>query len=96
MAIFNQSDMFYKDYSWTTVKGDDPKVSGEPDSTMFSRKEGYEVIYLINKCLTKWDFKFESSGQKLEKMIRNYLPSETRSQQNVYNWLSANWNNYYK
>lgn len=95
MAIYNKSDMVYTDYSWTAVGGDNPKVSGEPDSTLFSRKEGYEVVYLINKTLEKWDFKYASSGQKLEKMIRNHLPSDIRSQENVYAWLKSNWKNYY-
>lgn len=37
------------EYSWTAIPGDNPKVTGEPDSTRFSRNEGYEVIYLINE-----------------------------------------------
>lgn len=89
--IYNKTDMIYNDYSWTTVKGDDPKISGEPDSTLFSRKEGYEVLYMVNKCITKWDFKLVGSGQKIERLIRTLLPADVRSQNNVYNWLHTNY-----
>ena len=46
-----KSELQYK-YSWTAYGDDDPEVTGTPDSTMFSRREGYEVIYLINKLLS--------------------------------------------
>jgi len=94
MTRYNKSDMVYKDYSWTAIKGDDPKITGEPDSTLFNRHEGYEVLYMINKCMVKWEFHSVSSGQKIEKMIRLHLPSDTRSQKNVYDWLDRNYNNY--
>jgi hypothetical protein len=31
------------------MAGDNPKISGVPDSTLFNRNEGYEVLYLINR-----------------------------------------------
>lgn len=94
MAIYKKSEMVYNDYSWTAVNGDNPKISGEPDNTLLSRREGYEVLYFINKTLEKFGFKQVASGKKLEKMIREHLPSDTRSQKNVYDWLHANWNHY--
>lgn len=94
MAKFNKSDMVYNDYSWTAVKGDDPRISGEPDSTLFSRKEGYEVLYMINKCMDKWSWNGTSNGQKIERVIRLHLPSDVRGQKSVYDWLSANVNKF--
>ena len=49
MALMTKSDLEYDDYSWTAYGDDDPEVTGEPDSTLFNRNEGYEVLYLINK-----------------------------------------------
>ena len=86
--------MVYQDYAWTAYRGDDPKITGEPDSTLFNRKEGYEVLYMINKCLTKWNMQSVASGQKIEKMIRLHLPSDVRGQTHVYNWLNQNYNKY--
>ncbi|RII26356.1 MAG: hypothetical protein CXR31_11740 [Geobacter sp.] len=92
MALISKSDLYYKDYKWTAYPDDDPKITGKPDSTLFNRHEGYEVLYLINKFAEKHDFKQKPSGTKLEKMIRNELPSTTRGQENVTKWLEGNWN----
>lgn len=88
---FNKSDLKYSDYSWTALPGDDPKISGEPDSTLFSRYEGYEVLYMINKVLKHRGLSSTASGQKAESIIRTDLPSTTRSQINVFNFINDNW-----
>jgi hypothetical protein len=85
MSIYKKSDMIYDDYSWTTCEGDDPKVTGEPDSTLFSRKEGYEVLYMINKIATT-----VKEGTKVEKLIHEKLPSSIRKQSDVKKWLEDN------
>ncbi len=91
MALITKSDLHYKDYSWTAVKGDDPRVSGEPDSTLLSRKEGYEILYFINKFSEMHGFKNKNSAIKVEKMIRNEVPSDKRSQSNIKIWIEQNW-----
>ncbi|MFK4750831.1 hypothetical protein [Oceanobacter antarcticus] len=88
---FKKSDMQYTHYSWTAIDGDDPKITGTPDSTLFSRKEGYEVLYMINKVLKKRDLTSTTSGRKAESLIKDELPSTSRSQINVFNWLNDNW-----
>ena len=90
MALIKKSDLQYE-YSWTVIPGDDPKVTGEPDSTRFSRNEGYEVIYLINKLCDLWDLKKIASACKMEKMINDDLPSGTQSQEGVKDWIKENW-----
>lgn len=89
--MFNKSDLKYSDYSWTAYGNDDPKVTGEPDSTLFSRKEGYEVLYMIRKLMKNKGLSSSSSGQKAEEMIHEHLPSNVRSQKNVMDWLLDNW-----
>lgn len=91
MALISSSDLYYKDYKWTAHPGDDPRITGKPDSTLFNRHEGYEVLFLINKFAEKHNFKQKASGTKTEKMIRNELPSTTRSQEHVVKWLEDNW-----
>lgn len=91
MANFKKSDMQYTHYSWTAYGNDDPKVKGKPDSTMFNRKEGYEVIYMINKVLDSKGLTSVASGQKAETKIKDKLPGNVRSQENVFNWLLDNW-----
>ncbi len=94
MGLITKNDLIYKDYSWTAISGDNPKVTDEPDSTLFNRHEGYEVLYLINKLAEMWNFKQKISAEKMEKMIRKYLPSDIRSQINVKQWIQNNWEKY--
>lgn len=91
MSLLSKQDLLYG-YSWTAYGDDDPRVTGEPDSTLFNRKEGYEVLYLINKISEDNGFKNKKSGLKIEKMINENLPGDIRSQKNVVNWVASNWN----
>jgi hypothetical protein len=93
MALFNESDMQYNDYQWTAYPNDNPKVTGKPDSTKFNRHEGYEALYLINTLAAEWNFKNVASCLKMEKIIREELPSKTIMQADVKEWIRQNWNN---
>lgn len=83
--VFKSSELFYRDYKWTAHPDDNPKVTGPPDSTLFNRHEGYEVLYLINHLPVS----SQAEGQKAEKLIREKLPSTIRSQVDVKTWLKA-------
>lgn len=41
-----------------------------------------------------WKLKQKASGLKLETIIKEHLPSNTRSQENVKQWLYDNWKKY--
>jgi len=90
MALLNKSDLKYT-YSWTAIGGDDPKITGTPDSTLFNRREGYEVLYMINKFAVDHKLKNKPTGHKIEKMVNDHLPSNIRSQDNVVTWIVDNW-----
>lgn len=92
--FFTKSDLFYKDYIWNAYNGDDPRVTGEPDSTLLNRKEGYEVLYFINTYARKNLFSQFSQFKKIEIMIRENVPSDIRSQKDIYEWIQKNWNNF--
>lgn len=91
MALISRADLYYNDYKWTAYPTDDPRVTGKPDSTLLNRHEGYEVLYFINKFAENHNLKEKASAAKMEKMIRNELPSTTRSQENVMSWIVDNW-----
>jgi hypothetical protein len=95
MAIMERADLTFADkYSWTALKDDDPKITGEPDSTPFNRKEGFEVLALINRFLLKYKFRQKTSGQKVERLIAKHLPIALKTQRLVEDWLVANWEEY--
>ena len=93
MALFNKTDMTYKEYQWTAYPNDNPGITGKPDSTRFNRHEGYEVLYLINALAESWKLKQINSCLKIEKMIREKLPSTTITQIDVKEWIRINWMN---
>jgi hypothetical protein len=91
MALLTKTELHYNDYSWTTISGDNPKISGEPDSALLSRKEGYEILYFVNKFSEMNGFKSKISAIKVERMIREEVPADIHSQKNIKNWLAENW-----
>ncbi len=94
MALINKDDLGYKDYSWTAYRGDDLRTTGIPDDTVFTRTEGYELLYLINKMAKINNFKQKFSGLKVERMIRESLPDDIHSQEDVVQWVGKNWGNF--
>jgi hypothetical protein len=91
MSLLNKSDLNYK-YTWSSIPSDSPKVSGLLDKTRFSRREGYEVLYLINYLCNQWEMKKVNSATRMEKMVNDSLPSNIQSQEGVKEWIQANWN----
>jgi hypothetical protein len=91
MAKYTKFNMKFHHYSWTTMAEDDPKVSGEPGSTLFSRNEGNEVLYMINKVMDHRELLSVDSGQKVEVLIKENLPDNLHSQLDVFNWINENW-----
>jgi hypothetical protein len=91
MLEINKNDLRYI-YRWNTIE-DSAKMSGLPDNTMFDRREGHEVLYLINELVRLWDLEEKSLCLKIEKMI-NILSPEIRSQESVKNWIEDNWMKY--
>jgi len=92
MPLLSKADLVGT-YSWTAIKGDDPRVSGPPDSTLLNRHEGYEVLYFINKLAEIHNLAQKASGLKIEKMLKS-VPSDQRSQEHVKAWIEANWSSH--
>lgn len=91
MGLISKTDLYYTDYFWNALSGDNPKITGEPDSTLLNRKEGYEVLYFINKFSEINGFKQKDSARKVERMIREEVPNDKRSQENIRTWIEQNW-----
>ena len=93
METFKKSDLVYT-YNWTQYDIDDPRVSGTPDTTVFNRKEGLEILYIIN-CLTDHlAYGVDSFGHRIEKLIHDQLPEEITSQHDTIAWIKNNWKNH--
>ena len=92
MGLIARSDLLFADeYSWTVFDAEDPRVAGKLDWTPFSATEGYELLFLINALAETWKFDTTAPAHKVEKMIRNLLPTGKISQQEVKKWVKINW-----
>lgn len=92
MAIFTRADLM-RVYSWSTDGGDNPKLRGEPDSSLLDRTEGYEVLYMIRSIMIRRGLATTDYGRKIERMI-HACPTSLRSQLNVKEWIDTNWYHY--
>lgn len=91
MPEIKKSDLKYSDYSWTAVTGDDPKKTKE-DADRFSRKEGYEVLTLLNSLKGKdgQDLSVRTR-QVCEWMIHEKLPSNIQGRAKVTTWIAQSY-----
>lgn len=91
MAKITSGDLKYSDYSWKAVPGDDPWKTKE-DADRFSRKEGYEVLTLLNSLRTKEGDELSLRVLQIcEWMIHEHLPSNVQGRQNVKSWIGQNY-----
>ncbi|WPU98551.1 hypothetical protein SNE26_21230 [Mucilaginibacter sp. cycad4] len=90
MILFSRRNLHYTDYKWTAYIPNDPRVNGRPDHTAFDKNEGNEMVYLINKLMVIWDYRFANTGNKMEKLIHDKLPADITSQEGVQEWLKLN------
>ena len=90
MILFSRRNLHYSDYKWSIYPHNDPRVYGKPDGTSFERTEGNVVVYLINRLMLLWDYRFANTGNKIEKLIHDKLPADVLLQEDVQKWVKLN------
>lgn len=91
MPPIRKQDLHYKDYSWTVVPDDDP-TKKEEDADRFSRKEGYEVLSLLNSLTNKDGGALSIRVLQIcEWMIHEELPSNIQGRSKVKRWIGQNY-----
>lgn len=90
MPKLTKGDLIYDDYSWKAVPGDDPKKTKE-DADRFSRKEGYEVLLLLNSLTGPGGADLSIRTRQIaEWMIHENMPSTTQGRRKVTSWIAEN------
>lgn len=95
---FTASDLINNDYiTDIAYQVEDPRISGDPDTTELNRRSEQEVLYLINHCYKAWRWpeNAKASGRKLEALIRAYIPADLKTQQEIIGWIGLNWKHYW-
>ena len=84
--MFNKSDLILF-YSWNT-SASCKSLTGTPDKSLFNKTEGNELLYIVNFLPFVEDI---CDLERVENLIRNYMPLNIKSQIDVFNWLEINW-----
>ncbi|WP_431260594.1 hypothetical protein ACQ86G_11040 [Roseateles chitinivorans] len=91
MPTLKKSDLKYSNYSWNAVPGDNPHRTVE-DADRFSRKEGYEVLTLLNSLTSKDGGDLDIRVRQIcEWMIHEKLPSNLQGRSKVKAWIFENY-----
>lgn len=84
--------MVFNDYKWVArADSDNPKIILGTDHAELNRSEGYEMLYFINSLAKSWNWNAPLvSYQHLERVIRQEVPSNTRTHSGIKTWIEAN------
>jgi hypothetical protein len=83
--VFNTFDLIY-DYEWTAIDGDNPAKKAK-DSELFNKKEGYEVVSMIESFFVPFRGGTQEDVTSIEKQLHYHLPGDIRSREKVREWL---------
>jgi hypothetical protein len=90
---YEKENMVYNDYDWS-AKYDkkDLRIYGKPGTTLFTRTDGQQMLYFINRCAGNWGWSHDLNAiQRLERIIREKVPLIISSQIEVYEWIQRNY-----
>ncbi len=90
MGRIKKADLVYTDYSWKAAK-DNPKKKGKLERAQLNRKQGYEVLYFVNRFLDKYYLKEPSSSAKIEHMLRKDIPKTIKDRKKIEAWIVEHW-----
>jgi hypothetical protein len=76
--------------------GDNPEIIAGRDKVELNRHESYEVLDFINKFAQTESQLIQSKEdcEKIEHLIRDYVPAELKKQTEIHDWLVSNFNEF--
>ena len=82
---FGRQDLENIHYSWKEDNKD--LFTGPPSRRVFDRRNGNQVLFLINSYGSMLDEFTIQKGKSIEKKIQDDLPESVKSELSVFNWL---------
>jgi hypothetical protein len=83
---FLKEHLMMTDYNWGDTSG---YYHGEPARRVFNRKNGFQVLFLINCCSAFLENFTIKEGREIEDRIGRQLPEEVKSEISVFRWLRS-------
>lgn len=88
--VYTEADLLFE-YQDCAYSPNDPRISGEPDQTLFDRSKCDEMLYMVNSFALRRNFRDKRSFAKTEKLLNLYVPDELVTQQDVLQWIEEHW-----
>lgn len=93
MVDYDENDLINKDYTNTTIKGDNPDYTAIRDRERVSKKERYEVVWFCDAFMKNHNVpKTKASFQKVEKLLRLPQISNVVMRNELNDFVAKNWN----
>jgi hypothetical protein len=73
-------------YNWAAGPGDSFLI-GSPSRRLFDRWNGVQVLFMINSIAALSETFSLDEARKVESLIHDQLPLDSRSEISVFNWL---------
>jgi hypothetical protein len=83
--FFQRQDLEGSFYSW--IEDTKNLFTGVPSRRMFDRRNGNQVLFLINSYGSLLDGFTIQQGKTIEKRIQHDLPETAKSELSVFNWI---------
>lgn len=87
MSLIDKGDLQY-DYTWTSQPGG--SKSDKPDSNLFDREDGKEVLHIINEYAKEENITDKKRALEIETKLHQNLSQDVSTQRDVFDWLKAN------
>jgi hypothetical protein len=84
--VIKPSDLYHK-YPKDTVKRDEPKFRGKPDSTPFNRYDLYEVLPMLEQVMAELGRDDSRTLHFVEEILIRDLPRWLVSREEVFDFL---------
>lgn len=84
--LFQKHHLSGDQYSWNTGK-DRQEFAGQPTRRLFDRYNGEQLLFIINFYGSEEAGFSVEEGQRIERMISDRLPFDTKSEISVFNWI---------
>jgi hypothetical protein len=81
---FLKEHLMLTDYNWGDTSA---YYQGDPARRVFDRKNGFQVLFLINCCSAFLETFTIAEGRDIENRIGYQLPVELKSEISVFRWL---------
>jgi hypothetical protein len=93
MGKFKRDDLKYT-YKWASSIEDHRDDECNSEMATLIVDDGYEILSFINYFMAEYSLEKLQTFHKIERMIKDIIPADLRSKEDIRIWLLKNWKKY--